>query len=164
VGEDEVRVDKGEGEKLLSVRPFAPLGSNTLSQKGASNNCGRQKGHQQQASLPSPWASLYPVVTMLRRPPTSVSVQESDVETLKAYRRAKMMQHNPNLSTSSFSSLRPDGSASINDHQPHHHHPSTLQRAQDESDDMDDPGTQPGLSQQENHNPNQPSNATATNT
>ncbi|GAK63374.1 uncharacterized protein PAN0_003d1578 [Moesziomyces antarcticus] len=99
---------------------------------------------------------------MLRRPPTSLSVQESDVETLKAYRRAKMMQHNPNLSASSFSSVRPDGS-SINDHQPHHHYASTLQRS-DESDDMDDPATQPGLSQQENHNPNQPSNATTTNT
>ncbi|SPO23014.1 uncharacterized protein UTRI_01692 [Ustilago trichophora] len=93
---------------------------------------------------------------MIRRPPTSLSVQEPDVETLKAYRRAKMMQHNPNLTSSSFSSIRPDESGSIHDHhhQHHHHH----HHARQESDDQEDPGAQPGLSQQENHNPNQPQN------
>ena len=89
---------------------------------------------------------------MIRRSPTSLSVQESDVETLKAYRRAKMMQHNPNLTSSSFSSIRPDDSGSIRDHQYH-------ARQESEQDEQQHPGTQLGLSQQENHNPNQPTNA-----
>lgn len=95
---------------------------------------------------------------MIRRPPTSLSVQESDVETLKAYRRAKMMQHNPNLTSSSFSSIRPDESGST--HQTHHHQPSFhhYHGQHYEQGEQEDPGTQPGLSQQENHNPNQPQN------
>ncbi len=93
---------------------------------------------------------------MIRRPPTSLSVQESDVETLKAYRRAKMMQHNPNLTSSSFSSIRPDESGSVHDshhshhhhmhHHHHHHHPHY--HARDGSDEQEDPGRKPGLSQQ----------------
>ncbi|CBQ71754.1 conserved hypothetical protein [Sporisorium reilianum SRZ2] len=96
---------------------------------------------------------------MIRRPPTSLSVQESDVETLKAYRRAKMMEHNPNLTCSSFSSIRPDESGSVHDsHHGHHHHHHHHNYAREGSDEREDPGTQPGLSQQENHNPNQPLN------
>lgn len=91
--------------------------------------------------------------TMIRRPPTQLSVQESDVETLKAYRLAKMHQHNPNLTTSSFASMRQDDSHdqySTHHLHPHHH---TAQSGAEE-----DPGTQPGLSQQENQNPNQSNN------
>lgn len=70
-----------------------------------------------------------------------------------------MMQHNPNLTSSSFSSIKPDESGSVHDHhhqhaqyqQYHHHH---------HHGEQEDPGTQPGLSQQENHNPNQPQNGT----
>lgn len=106
---------------------------------------------------------------MIRRSPTSLSVQESDVETLKAHRRAKMMQHNPNLTASSFSSIRPNESGSIHDshhgvhhhpyhHHAYHHHHHHHHHAREGSDEQDDPGTQPGLSQQENHNPNQAQN------
>lgn len=99
------------------------------------------------------------LTTMIRRQPTSLSVQESDVETLKAYRRAKMMQHNPNLTASSFSSIRPDESGSTHhDHQHHYGHQYNDGRGQ-ENQEQEDPGTQPGLSQQENHNPNQSQNA-----
>lgn len=84
---------------------------------------------------------------MIRRPPTQLSVQESDVETLKAYRLAKMHQHNPNLTTSSFASMRPDDSHDYSAHLHPYSRPD------------DDPGTQPGLSQQENQNPNQSNNA-----
>jgi hypothetical protein len=103
---------------------------------------------------------------MIRRPPTSVSVQESDVETLKAQRRAKMIQQNPALTNSSFASIRPDDSGSTYD-QPashalhnlgHHHHPLHYQHHSRENHLHEDPGTQPGLSQQENHNPNQNQN------
>ncbi|PWZ00700.1 hypothetical protein BCV70DRAFT_199968 [Testicularia cyperi] len=124
---------------------------------------------------------------MIRRPPTSLSVQESDVEALKAYRRQRMMQQNPNLTSSSFSSIRPDDSGSVHEHphpqqhqhqhqqqqhpqshlsnrlhpghhhhhhHNHHHHTHGQHRHGDEPEDL---ATQPGLSQQENHNPNQSS-------
>lgn len=97
-----------------------------------------------------------PFGVMIRRPPTQLSVQESDVETLKAYRLAKMHQHNPNLTTSSFASLRQDDSHdTYSTHlHPHHYHQHHTHSRPDE-----DPGTQPGLSQQENQNPNQSNNS-----
>lgn len=63
-----------------------------------------------------------------------------------------MMQHNPNLTASSFSSIRPDESGSVHESHPYQH------LAREASDEHEDPGTQPGLSQQENHNPNQARN------
>lgn len=104
------------------------------------------------------------VTIMIRRPPTSLSVQESDVEALKAHRRAKMMQHDPNLTASSFSSIRPDESGSVHDHSSSHHHSAQHQhyhqhhhyyRNGQEDGEQEDPVRQPGLSQQENHSPNQ---------